>query len=450
MPPVLLWFRRNLRLRDNAALRAAAASGHPVIPVYVSDSLDTGGASRWWLHHSLDCLANSLADIGGRLVIRAGEPETVLAELLRDTGASALYYSCRYEPEARRQEQALRSRLGERLDVRAFDDSLLNHPSTVLTRSDTPFKVFTPYWRAVSARGEPPQPVSVTVAVDFADHSLASAPLAELGLLPTAPDWAAGLRSTWEPGEIGALKRLDALETPVQRYAEQRDRPDLDRTSRLSAHLHFGEVSIRQVWHAIRATQLHLQDSTGAEALLRQLFWRDFSAYLLFHFPELPHTPLRRQFDAFPWSGNEDHLEAWRRGKTGYPIVDAGMRQLWATGWIHNRVRMIVASFLVKLISPTIPRVGSGLPAVAPTRHLTFVFSIQPCRARNSTRMVTTFAPGYPNWTQATRSRLSFTVWHGSARLQLTGWCARGDPVKEVVVRQAVCVFRSTPRADRY
>jgi deoxyribodipyrimidine photo-lyase len=348
MPPVLLWFRRNLRLRDNAALRAAAASGHPVIPVYVSDSLDTGGASRWWLHHSLDCLANSLADIGGRLVIRAGEPETVLAELLRDTGASALYYSCRYEPEARRQEQALRSRLGERLDVRAFDDSLLNHPSTVLTRSDTPFKVFTPYWRAVSARGEPPQPVSVTVAVDFADHSLASAPLAELGLLPTAPDWAAGLRSTWEPGEIGALKRLDALETPVQRYAEQRDRPDLDRTSRLSAHLHFGEVSIRQVWHAIRATQLHLQDSTGAEALLRQLFWRDFSAYLLFHFPELPHTPLRRQFDAFPWSGNEDHLEAWRRGKTGYPIVDAGMRQLWATGWIHNRVRMIVASFLVK------------------------------------------------------------------------------------------------------
>lgn len=348
MPPVLFWFRRDLRLRDNAPLAAAVATGRPIIPVYISDRQDQGGASRWWLHHSLASLDNLLGKLGGKLVIRQGEPAKVLHQLVGETGATVIYFTRRYEPEARRQEQLLESQLSDTVDIEPYDDSLLNHPSTVTTKSGTPFKVFTPFWRAATALGEPPRPDAVPTDIEFADHSAPPGQLAELTLLPTSPDWSGGLRETWTPGEDGALNRLDALEKPVQHYAEQRDRPDLDSTSRLSPHLHFGEISVRQAWHAIRATQAHSDGHAGAEALLRQLYWRDFSAYLLFHFPELPHTPLRREFEAFPWSDDEEHLLAWQQGRTGYPIVDAGMRQLWATGWMHNRVRMIVASFLIK------------------------------------------------------------------------------------------------------
>ncbi|MDH3532289.1 MAG: DNA photolyase family protein [Gammaproteobacteria bacterium] len=348
MTPVLLWFRRNLRLRDNAALLAAVESGQPIIPVYVCDALDAGGASRWWLHHSLAMLESALAARGGRLVIRAGAPEDVLTELARETGATGLFYSRRYEPEARRQQQRLRKLLDEQLGIHSFDDSLLHHPRSVLTQSETPYKVFTPYWRAAAARGEPAKPRSAPDSIHFAEHSLDLLSLSDLALLPTAPDWSQGLRDSWQPGEDGALARIDALETPVKHYAEQRDRPDLDTTSRLSPHLHFGEISVREAWHAIRELQVHLESAKGAEALLRQFFWRDFSTYLLYHFPQLPSKPLRAEFEAFPWSENEEHLVAWQRGMTGYPIVDAGMRQLWETGWMHNRVRMIVASFLIK------------------------------------------------------------------------------------------------------
>ena len=348
MAPVLLWFRRNLRLRDNGALLAAVESGRPIIPVYVCDSLDSGGASRWWLHHSLESLDRSLHDLGGHLVIQSGTPEDVLAKLVEESGATGLFYSRRYEPEARRQQKRLRKQLDEQIEIQACDDSLLNHPRAVMTQSEAPYKVFTPYWRAAAARGEPAKPQPAPASIRFADHSLESLTLADLALLPMNPDWAQGLRDTWQPGEDGALQRIDSLETPVKHYADQRDRPDLDTTSRLSPHLHFGEISVREAWHAVRELQLHLEPASGAEALLRQFFWRDFSTYLLFHFPKLPSEPLRAEFDAFPWSDDEDHLAAWQRGMTGYPIVDAGMRQLWATGWMHNRVRMIVASFLVK------------------------------------------------------------------------------------------------------
>lgn len=346
--PVILWFRRNLRLRDNAVLNAAVETGQPIIPLYVSDSLDTGGASRWWLHHSLQALDKALRDIGSHLLVSAGSPSELIPDIIRQSGASALLFARRYEPQCRADEQALEVRLGDEIDIQAFDDSLFRHPVALLTKGQTPFKVFTPFWRAATALGEPAVPEPRPARIRFARHSLESIPLADLELLPTKPDWATGWRKRWTPGEEGALARLDQIEPVAQVYADQRDRPDLDTTSRLSPHLHFGEVSVRQAWHSVRNAQAHLPTATGAEALLRQLYWREFSAYLLYHFPRLPSAPLRDEFDVFPWVDNEEQLAAWQQGKTGYPIVDAGMRQLWATGWMHNRVRMIAASFLVK------------------------------------------------------------------------------------------------------
>jgi len=348
MAPALLWFRRNLRLTDNAALIAAAERGDPIIPVYVLDELDAGGASRWWLHHSLASLDNDLQKLGASLLLLSGPPETALARAAEQSGAGRLFFSRRYEPQACRQEEAIGTALDSQLEIHACDDGYLNHPVRPLTKSETPFRVFTPYWRAPSALPEPPQPQPVPTAIRFAEHDLESLRLDDLDLLPSKPNWAQGFDDDWAPGEAGALRRLDELDSAARGYAEQRDRPDLDTTSRLSPHLHFGEVSARQVWHALREQTAHAKSSTGAEALCRQLYWRDFSAYLLFHFPTLPEQPLRKEFEYFPWSSDQDGLRAWQRGMTGYPIVDAGMRQLWATGWMHNRVRMIAASFLVK------------------------------------------------------------------------------------------------------
>lgn len=348
MPPAIVWFRRNLRLRDNAPLLAAVGSGQPLIPLYVADVADIGGASRWWLHHSLAALDAALAGHGRGLVIMAGSPADVIGRVARETGANRLYYTRRYEPSARLTEDDIESQHGDDIDIEAFDDGLLNHPRAVLTGSGTPYKVYTPYRKAAENLGEPPQPEPAPAAIRFADHGLRSLQLEELALLPVAPDWAGGLRDAWRPGEEGALERLDAVDAVVEGYADDRDRPDLDATTRLSPHLHFGEISVRQAWHAIRRADVRARASRGAEALLRQLYWREFSTYLLYHFPEIPAKPLRGEFEQFPWIDDDELLEAWRRGRTGYPIVDAGMRQLWATGWMHNRVRMIVASFLVK------------------------------------------------------------------------------------------------------
>lgn len=348
MQPVLLWFRRNLRLSDNAALIAAAESGRAVVPIYILDDQDVGGASRWWLHHSLSSLDSELRQLSSSLVFRSGSPDKVLAEIAAQTGAAALYYTRRYEPASRRQEEAVHAALSEPIGIYVFDDSYMHDPETVATRTGSPYRIFTPFWKAASAIDEPPVPLPVPASLKFASHSLESSRPEDLGLLPTAPDWAEGLRDAWVAGESSALDRLDELDSVAQNYDQHRDRPDLDGTSRLSPHLHFGEVSVGQVWHAANQLSMRSRTASGASALLRQLYWREFSNYLLFHFPSLPDQPLRREFDAFPWTGNEDLLRAWQRGVTGYPIVDAGMRQLRQTGWMHNRVRMIVASFLVK------------------------------------------------------------------------------------------------------
>ena len=348
MPPVIVWFRRNLRIADNAALAAAAESSRPIIPLYILTEGDSGGASRWWLHHSLASLDGELRRRGSGLVIRTGAASDVLRDVVKESGAKAIFLARRYEPASRAEEEAVEADLDADVDIHAFDDSLLHHPQTVMTQGGTPFRVFTPFWKAASSLGEPPLPDAAPDAIDFEASPPASERLDDLDLLPRAPDWAQGLRDTWAPGEPGGLNRVDELEAVVQDYAEDRDRPDRDATSRLSPHLHFGEVSVRQVWHAVRGFEARLRASKGAESLLRQLYWRDFSAYLLYHSPKLPSEPLREEFNAFPWSDDEDLLRAWQQGQTGYPIVDAGMRQLWATGWMHNRVRMIAASFLVK------------------------------------------------------------------------------------------------------
>ena len=348
MKPVILWFRRNLRLLDNAALIAAAESGRPVIPLYILDEQDVGGASRWWLHHSLTCLADQLRGRGGSLTLLKGSPEKVLRQLCDDTGADMLCYARRYEPISRRQEQEIEAALDDKVDIRAFDDGLLHGPDAVMTQSGTPFRVFTPFWKAASGLGEPELPEAVPASLNFLADKPDSLALDAFELLPTHPDWAEKLHDTWIPGETAGLDRLDELEPIAEGYDKTRDRPDLDATTRLSPHLHFGEVSVRQVWHAVQQLQHQLLSSAGSAAILRQLYWREFSTYLLFHFPTLPDKPLREEFEFFAWSDDNSRLRARQRGETGYPIVDAGMRQLWQTGWMHNRVRMIAASFLVK------------------------------------------------------------------------------------------------------
>jgi deoxyribodipyrimidine photo-lyase len=346
--PSIFWFRRDLRLADNRALNEAAEAGKPVIAVYVLDSQDEGGASRWWLHHSLASLDQELRARGSSLVRRVGQPEEVLPRLAAESGADAVYYNRRYEPESRTQESMLQDALAGRADVVGCDDNLISTPDRLRTQGGGYYRVFTPFWKASSGLGEPPAPLPVPTSLSFAGHSAHSATLEEFSLLPVTPDWAGGLRNTWTPGEPAALQLLDDLAPTLRGYAANRDRPDLDITSRLSPHLHFGEVSSRQVWHGVRRLEAQGGGLAGAEAFLRQLYWREFSAYLLYHYPQLPTSPLRPEFEYFPWSDNEEHLRAWQQGKTGFPIVDAGMRQLWHTGWMHNRVRMIVASFLVK------------------------------------------------------------------------------------------------------
>ncbi len=348
MSIAILWFRRNLRLTDNAALIEALADGKRVLPLYVYDDLPLGGASRWWLHHSLAALGSEIRKMGGTLLLRRGDPANIIDELIREVDASAVYCTRRFEPEARRQESNVASRLGSRAILNICDDSLLRRPSDVTTQTGGNYKVFTPYYKASTALGEPPAPRAAPDTIDFASSPGESDSLDSWSLLPTSPDWAGGLRDTWHPGEAGAIERLDTIAEAIGGYAAGRDRPDLEATSRLSPHLHFGEISPRQVWHGVMSDARQRRLDEAAEPFIRQLYWRDFSAYLLFHYPPLATEPLRKEYERFPWREDSAALRRWQKGRTGYPIVDAGMRQLWHTGWMHNRVRMIVASLLVK------------------------------------------------------------------------------------------------------
>jgi len=336
-----MWFRQDLRLTDNPALSAAVASG-AVLPVYLlDDSLDwpAGGAGRWWLHHSLASLARDLRRLGAPLVLRRGPAAPLLAELAARSGATRIVWNRVYEPAAVARDTAIKAGLkAQGLAADSFNAACLVEP-WALGRS---YKVFTPFWRALQGLGDPPMPEPAPTRLTPVSSDIASDDLDAWKLRPAAPDWAAGLRADWAPGEAGAAARLDDFLPHALAYKSERDRPDHDGTSRLSPHLHFGEIGPRQVWHAIRAA------APEAESYLRELAWREFSIHLLHHVSTLPEQPLREAFVSFPWRSDVAQLRAWQRGRTGYPIVDAGMRQLWRSGWMHNRVRMVAASFLIK------------------------------------------------------------------------------------------------------
>lgn len=354
--PTLVWLRRDLRLTDNPALHAALKRGGPVIPVYIwapeeEISWAPGSASRWWLHQSLVALDAQLRSKGSRLVIRQGRSLSVLLDLVQAAGAEAVVWNRRYEPTTRARDAQVKASLQEQgVGVESFNAGLLFEPWTVANKAGNPFQVFTPFWKTCLALSEPPLPLSSPDEIPSPKRWPTTLSVQELSLEPQI-DWAVGMREVWKPGEHGATEQLQHfLEAAAFTYARTRDRPDIPGASRLSPHLHFGEISPRQVWRAIRerGARRHAAAKQQLEAYLRQLGWREFAYHLLYHFPHTTEQPLRQEFAAFPWREDRQQLKAWRHGRTGYPFVDAGMRELWATGWMHNRARMAAASFLVK------------------------------------------------------------------------------------------------------
>ncbi len=355
--PTLLWFRQDLRLADHPALVAALERGGPVIPIYIEDFASEkpwapGSASRWWLHHSLAALEKDLHRRGSRLIIRRGASGEVLQALARETGAEAVFWSRRYEPAVIARDAKIKTALLKSGFIAdSFNSALLFEPWTLKTQSGTPYQVFTPFWKACLAAPEPAAPLKAPTTLPSPEKWPASETLRDLALLPTL-GWADGFEKEWTPGESGAHQALDQfLDAALFSYAQERDCPSKHGTSRLSPHLHFGEISPRQVWQAVsrRSAQGCARGSfQGGDVYLREIGWREFAYHLLFHFPQTTKTPLRLAFLKFPWVKDQKSEKAWQKGLTGYPIVDAGMRELWATGWMHNRVRMIAASFLVK------------------------------------------------------------------------------------------------------
>ncbi len=357
--PAIVWFRQDLRLQDNRTLNAAVARGGAIIPVYIWDEAAearwvAGGASRWWLHHSLAALDESLRTLGSRLILARGDAPAVLLELAGSTGATTVFWNRRYEPmgvaQGARVAQAL---AGGTVKAASFNSTLLREPSEITNQQGRPFQIFTAYWRhALTLPVEAPVKL-LTKALPAPAKWPRSLLLPELELLPRL-NWADGFAADWKPGEQSARARLHRFAAQAAGdYKSGRDRPDHEGTSRLSAHLHFGEIGPRQVWAAIRARSGDsgiFPPDAGSAVFLSEIGWREFAHHVLFHNPTAPELPMRPEFARFPWVKDPRgvRLRAWERGRTGYPIVDAGMRQLWQTGWMHNRVRMIVASFLVK------------------------------------------------------------------------------------------------------
>ena len=348
MGSTVVWFRQDLRLDDHPALIAAVDRCEPIVPVYIhapdeEGDWAPGGASGVWLQDSLRALGKALEGLGSRLILRRGPSAETLAGLVDDTGADALYWSRRYEPAAIERDKAVKKRFSDSgLEVRSFNAALLWEPWTVETTTGGPYKVFTPFWKSCR-QVDPDSPLAAPSKLHSPQSWPDSVRLESFGLEPKV-NWAGGIREAWTPGLRGARKRLDAfLDGVVERYSDDRNRPDREGVSRLSPHLHFGEISPRRIWHDA------LKDGgKSAWPFLREIAWREFSHHLLYHFPETTTEPLRPEFSRFPWADDDKALSRWRKGRTGFPIIDAGMRQLWETGWMHNRVRMIVASFLVK------------------------------------------------------------------------------------------------------
>lgn len=353
----IVWFRQDLRLADNPALRAALNRCKHVVPVYIheteSGERPLGAASRWWLHHSLSALDRALRDRGSRLILRGGQTQSVIAELTGECEAEAIFWNRRYTPAGVRRDRTIKQQLRcEGLNTASFNASLLHEPWEILKSDDSPYRVFTPFWKACLSKGIDRQPIPAPHQLQPSTRWPKSLAIGEFKLLPAIP-WDAGLYKAWQPGEAGAQERLTRfLDSAVRHYKAGRDIPGKPYTSKLSPHLHFGEISPGQIVAAVQARTFEDTRSgvhQGTESFVRELGWREFAYHLLYHFPHTTEQPLDERFAQFPWRQDyQQDQRAWQQGQTGVPIVDAGMRELWATGWMHNRLRMIVASLLVK------------------------------------------------------------------------------------------------------
>ena len=350
MSTALVWFRQDLRLTDNPALFEACTNHDTVIPAYILDENSVfGEAQAWWVHNSLSALNDSLMkQLKLTLILRKGTPLDIILELVKTTEVDAIYWNRCYEPKSIERDKKIKATLQNYgIDVFSFNGSLFNEPWTISNKTGDFFKVFTPYWKtcrqALSAEPEKLAPHNLN-SVDVRSDKLD-----EWMLLPRL-DWASQFPNFWTPGEEGATKRLqEFIQNHLHGYKVNRNIPEQNATSHLSPHLHFGEISPWTILRAVEYAKLEPHcDLTGAEHFLSELGWREFSYYLLYHVPSLPHQNFKNEFDVFPWHNDESLLKSWQKGMTGYPIVDAGMRELWATGYMHNRVRMIVASFLTK------------------------------------------------------------------------------------------------------
>ncbi|MEQ8496917.1 MAG: deoxyribodipyrimidine photo-lyase, partial [Gammaproteobacteria bacterium] len=352
-PLTIVWFRRDLRVADHAALHAAAARGR-VLPLWIDEPPTPWAlraAARYWLHQSLAAHAESLARLGAPLVIRRGDPLAIIEELMHSHGADAVYWMRRYEPAGIAGDTLLKQALASRCEVRSFPGHVLFEPHTVATGNGTPYRVFTPFHKACLAHGEPAPPLPAPKALRPPREMPGGLALEALGLEPRI-DWADGIRAAWTFGERAAQARLEGfVDAALVDYPAQRDFPAVGGVSGLSPHLAFGEISPRSAWHEVRAAQAAAGSGVfdrAAAGWLRQLTWREFAYHLLYHYPHTVETPLREEFAELPWVDDAPGFAAWTRGETGFPLVDAGMRELWRTGYMHNRVRMVTASLLTK------------------------------------------------------------------------------------------------------
>lgn len=358
MSIAIVWFRRDLRLHDNPALTHAVQAGHSILPLYIHAPNEEaewtpGAASRWWLHHSLTAFGQQLQQQHIPLtIISSHDSLSALQNIIQQTGAVAVYWNRCYEPLLRQRDQQIKTHLRvQGVQVYSANGYLLNEPWEVETQQHTPYKVFTPYWR-VCQKHQPAEPLPIPsplIAASIPELTQAVS-LEQLALLPRIP-WASGFTQLWTVGELGAMAQLTHLcNDKLHDYHERRDLPSSDGISRLSPYLHFGEISPRQLYHTVQQCIAQQPECRkGGESFLRQLYWREFAWHLLYHFPHTVEQPLNLKYQAYPWATDyQTVLNAWQQGRTGYPIVDAGMRELWHTGWMHNRVRMIVASLLTK------------------------------------------------------------------------------------------------------
>ena len=354
MHPVLLWFRRDLRLSDNPALAAALKSQRPILPIYILDETPglrpLGAASRWWLDKSLKALGDDLQSRGSKLLLRRGVAADILADLVQETGATDIFFNALFEPKTVQRDRDLAEHLREKnCKAHRFNGGHLLGPDLPLTKTGGGYSVFTPYWRAARGHIDVGMHVPAPDTLGRPERWPASEALASWALHPSNPDWSSGF-SDWTPGEAAAAHRLtDFVDLGLSTYSQDRDIPSVVGTSCLSPHLAFGEISPKTCWRAaVSATHRATVPEVQAEKFLAELGWREFNTQIASRHEDLALVNFSRTFDRFTWREDPDGFRAWTRGETGYPIVDAGMRQLWKTGWMHNRVRMVVASFLTK------------------------------------------------------------------------------------------------------